>query len=59
MNERGVSSRRGTPHMSEVERGVYQMVRWSSRKGAPLIRGAHTRFQSKRLRFKLGNEGFG
>jgi hypothetical protein len=37
MNERGVSSRRGMPHMSEVERGVYQSVKWQLRKGAPHV----------------------
>jgi hypothetical protein len=38
--------------MSEVARGVKEIVRWRFRKGAPLMRGAHTRFQVKLLRFK-------
>jgi hypothetical protein len=29
---------------NELECGVKGMVRWRSRRGAPLIRGAHTKY---------------
>jgi hypothetical protein len=43
LEERGVSMREGRHLGSELECGVKGMVRWRSRRGAPLIRGAHTK----------------
>jgi hypothetical protein len=40
----GVRYERGRHLRNEVERGVKGMVKWRSRRGAPLIRGAHTKY---------------
>jgi hypothetical protein len=36
--------REGRHLRSEVERRVKEKVRWRSRRGAPLIRGPHTKY---------------
>ena len=47
LEKRGVSMREGRHLGSEVECGVKGKVMWRSRMGAPLIRGAHAKFQVK------------
>jgi hypothetical protein len=44
LEEGGVSRREGRHLGNELECGVKGMVRWRSRRGAPLIRGAHTKY---------------
>jgi hypothetical protein len=42
-----VSYERGAPHRKEWSVGSNAKVRWRSRRGAPLIRGAHTKYSSQ------------
>jgi hypothetical protein len=44
LEEEGVSMREGRHLGNELECGVKGMVMWRSRRGAPLIRGPHTKY---------------
>jgi hypothetical protein len=45
VEEGGVSYERGAPHVKvRWSVGSMKMVRWRLRKGAPLIRGAHSKY---------------